>query len=147
MTRREAPEPWATAMRDRGLTHRDEPSMTRLAAEAGLGVQTVINLVMGLTRPTVETVAAVAEVLRNPKVWDWAGLRATEHEPWVPPAEANLLSRSERSALDALIRAVAERASETRDHTAPNTRVEIEDVGAGARGRRVRKGSPVRRKP
>lgn len=114
MSRFEAPEPWASAMRERGFTHHDRPSMTRLANEAGIGVQTVINTVAGRTAPDVETLEALASALHlDPRlVAQWVGVQREERRPWVPPAEANLLSVKERRALDALIRAIAERTSE-----------------------------------
>lgn len=117
--RREAPEPWATAMRDRGMLHGRRPSFSQLAAAARdhttagtLTPQAVIDIVTGKTQdPADEIVRALASALALPveEVARWVGRPLDVGAPYVPPNGADRLSRKQREALDHIIRVMIDR--------------------------------------
>lgn len=108
------PEPWATAIVTAGYKDPrfDEPtpSLRALGEAAHLHTTTVSRMVQGKGVAKVENVAAVAEALGVDvrTVSEWVRQARAEVEPYVPPAEADLLTRRERDALTELIRAVTE---------------------------------------
>jgi len=108
------PEPWATAIVAAGYKDPrfDEPtpSLRALGEAAHLHTTTVSRMVQGKGVAKVENVAAVAEALGVDvrSVSEWVRQARAEVEPYVPPAEADLLTRRERDALTELIRAVTE---------------------------------------
>lgn len=111
--RRDVPEPWATWLIDAGMTspnaRRQIPSARRLAERVGSHTTTLMNMMHGVADTDPATVAAVAEALGVDvvKVSRQVGQSRTERSPWVPPFEANLLSRRQQLALSELIRAMA----------------------------------------
>lgn len=117
--RREAPEPWATAMRDRGMLHGTRPSFSKLASEARphtrggtLTTQAVIDITTGKTQdPADDIVRALATALALPveEVARWIGRPLEVGTPYVPPNGADRLSRKQRDALDHIIRVMIER--------------------------------------
>ena len=108
------PEPWATAIIKAGYKDpryaEPTPSLRALAEEAGLHTTTVSKMVRGVGVAKVENVAAVAEKLGVDvrTVSDWVKQARAVSEPYVAPAEADLLTQRERDALTELIRAVTE---------------------------------------
>lgn len=105
------PEPWATAMVDRGFTDRrtkvPRPSARALADAAGVHATTVLAMIGGASSDP-RSVEAVAEALgRDPEtVSGWIDPARLVSGPWVPPDEARLLDRRQRDALAELIRAM-----------------------------------------
>lgn len=69
-----------------------------------------MNMMYGATDTEPETVAAVAEALGVDvvRVSRQVGQARSQQAPWVPPFEANLLSRRQQRALSELIRAMAQ---------------------------------------
>lgn len=124
VNRQTAPEPWATAMMEQGMSNRGLPSMNQLAKRSGVVVETVRQMIFGGRVPEVETVQAVANALRVDvrTVSKWVSQARSVREPWTPPAEAHLLTRKERDALDRLIRVMAERQGESDGTSAPIVR-------------------------
>lgn len=114
MGRRQAPEPWASAMRtarivdQRGKSAR--PSMRYLAECAGTTTTTITKMIFGERRTDPETVATVAEILGvNPvEVSEWAHQARTVRASYRVPSEVHLLSGREQAAISELIRAIAE---------------------------------------
>lgn len=107
--RRVVPEPWAAEMVQAGFRHPStgEPSITALALESGVAVETVRRLVYGMGAPSEGTMRAVAAALDIPvpTVRKWAGSPRGESDPYSPPLEADRLNERQRKALDELIRA------------------------------------------
>lgn len=135
--RRDVPEPWAGWLIAAGLkspnAHRDIASARQLADRVGVHTTTVMNMMHGATDTDPATVAAVAEALRLDvrTVSRQVGQARTEQTPWVPPFEANLLSRRQQRALSELIRAMAAEESGPRGDTASMKRVSATPMPAG----------------
>lgn len=112
--RRDVPEPWAGWLIDAGLTapnaRRSIPSGRQLAERVGVHPTTIMDMMHGAADTDVATVTAVAKALGVDvrRVSEQVGLTRTEREPWVPPAEVDLLSRRQQRALSEMIRAMAE---------------------------------------
>lgn len=110
--RREAPEPWATAMRKAGAVdpRNDNPSMSALAKMADLHTSTVASLIFREreTEPAVIERVASALGIDVREVSTWAGVARSVSDPYVAPPEANLLTARQRKALTEMIRAFAE---------------------------------------
>jgi hypothetical protein len=110
VARRDVPEPWASAMAERGLIdpHRTEavPSIRALAEQADVAPETVRRMVWGERVPDPATVQAVAEALGvdSRKVADWVGQVRSVRRPYQAPSEANLLNDDEQDAITQLIR-------------------------------------------
>lgn len=108
------PEPWATAMVDRGFTDRrtkvPRPSARALADAAGVHATTVLAMIGGAASDP-RSVQAVADALgqRPETVSGWIDPARIVRDPWVPPDEVHLLDRRQRDALTELIRAMAHR--------------------------------------
>lgn len=96
------PKRWADAMMACGFTHRGEPSMSALARDAGLSVETVRRMVHGTGNPDPENVAKVKSSLRGAPVDEWVGL-AEIKEIYVGPSSSRMLSARQRVALTELI--------------------------------------------
>ncbi len=97
------PNPWRTAMEEAGTY-----SLRELAARANLGTTTVSTLIFGRAASSEPTMQAVADSLRLPvtTIRTWATAARGEDKPFELPAEANRLSRRERDAVLAVIRAM-----------------------------------------
>jgi transcriptional regulator with XRE-family HTH domain len=111
--RREAPEPWVSAMIQAGATdprNKNRPSMRALAERAGVDTATVTGLVFGDRETELQVIEQVATALGVDValVTEWAGRSRSVTEPYAPPKEADLLNRRQRKALDELIRAFTE---------------------------------------
>ena len=158
--RREAPEPWANAMREKGMLHGERPSFSRLAAAArehtsskSLTPQAVIDIVTGKTQePADENIRALALALGRTvrEVEGWIRRAPAIGEPYVPPAVADQLTRKQRQALDKLIRVMVDR-EDGEDHVSATTKKaddasakpKQDDYGlASRRGRRQRTDEP-----
>jgi len=102
------PEPWFTAMEQRGIS-----SIRDLSRKSGVAVETVRRLVQGSRKaPRDETLRAVAGALGLPlaTISAWAGAVTSDtEEPYSPPAEANRLTLRQREAVDELIRLLAQK--------------------------------------
>lgn len=90
----------------------------------GTGESTVIPYFNGKHGvPSLPVLTALAEVLDVPlsELRMAAGLPAGERLPYKPPAEADLLSRSQRAALDVLIKSIVEPRGAMTDEHATDT--------------------------
>ena len=151
------PEVWAKAMIRAGFTDprytEPVPSLRAMAEKAGLHTTTVSRMVRGAGVAKVENVAAVAGALGVDvtTVSGWVSQEREESEPYVFPAEVDLLTRREREALTELIRAITE--SRRQADAAANTRAEVssvpvvdeDDVPVRKRDVRTARGRVVRR--
>ena len=109
MSRRDVPEPWASAMIRAGVTdprNDQRPSMTQLAIACDVHTSTITSMVWGERETDQATLDKVAEVLRvKPSVVaEWAGRIRDTETPYTPPAVASLLTGDQRKILDAIIR-------------------------------------------
>lgn len=105
MVAREIPTEWRVLMDRKGLS-----SVRQLAMRAGVSHVTVNRLVFGDPFfATEETIQSVADALGVPysTVYQLAGRRVKDAEPWSPPAEAARLTLEQRKVLDQLIRTMA----------------------------------------
>lgn len=122
----EIPEPWATAMVARGFTDRrtkvPRPSARALADDAGLHATTVLAMTAGVASDP-RSVQAVAKSLGlHPEIVSgWIDPTRLVRDPWVPPSEADLLTRRQRDALTELIRAMATTKESESDGDTPTT--------------------------
>lgn len=109
------PEPWREAMVKAGVS-----SLNRLAQRTGTGVSTLSDLVHGRRRSSERTLEAVADALRlkTTTIRAWAAAALGEEKPFVLPAEANRLTRRERDAVLAVVRAMLD-PGEEQDTGAP----------------------------
>lgn len=119
MGKTDVPEPWASRMVELRLVDPryalDIPSLSALAAEADLHPSTVSAVVNGRRRATVATAKALIGVLGS-DVQDWLGIHL-ELGPWTPPEASAQLTKSQRTALDDLIRSIAAaQTKEREDH-------------------------------
>ncbi|HZL06663.1 MAG TPA: helix-turn-helix transcriptional regulator, partial [Coriobacteriia bacterium] len=111
---REAPEPWASWMRQAGFVDPNvktvRASMRQLAATAQVHTSTVAAMMFGDRAPKHATITAVAEALGVDvrTVAEQAGQTRTEREPYAMPDEVHLLSGRVQVAITQLIRAIAE---------------------------------------
>ena len=101
--RTDIPEPWREAMEAAGMY-----SFRDLSQKTGIGTSTVTGLVFGDRRSSDATMQAVADALRLQvtTIRAWAAAALGESKPFVLPAEANRLSRRERDAVLAVVRAM-----------------------------------------
>lgn len=111
--KREAPEPWASAMIQAGATdprNKTRPSMRALAEMAGTDTSTVTALIFGDRTTELHVIEQVAASLGLDVnlVTEWAGRSRTVTEPYIPPKSADLMSRRQRRAMDELIRSFTE---------------------------------------
>ncbi|WFN91514.1 helix-turn-helix domain-containing protein [Gordonia sihwensis] len=104
-----------SALSDRLNEARGDRSVREIGRAAnkvnGTGESTVIPYFNGKHgTPSLPVLTALADVLDVPlsELRTAAGLPAGERLPYKPPAEADLLSRSQRTALDALIKSIVE---------------------------------------
>lgn len=113
------PSPWAEAMVSAGLVdprRREDaiPSLRQLAFRANVSVETVRRLVHGMGYPAPESMRRVADALGiDPgQVVEWVHSTHADIGPYQPPANADLLSKTERRAIDHLIGLFAEHRKE-----------------------------------
>lgn len=119
------PEPWATALVDKGFTDRrtkePRPSARALADAAHVHATTVLAMIGGASSdPRSIQLVADALGLAPETVSGWIDPARIVSDPWVPPDEVHLLDRRQRDALTELIRAMAPRRSD--GNTAPTNR-------------------------
>lgn len=118
----------ATAAADRNMSVAD---VVHEATKHGVNRATVYRLLDGQRRKpadkTLRAIHAVLPVLTMQQLRELAGMPPGESEEYRPPAEANLLSRRQRLALDELIRSMAERSDGEQRDTAPTNR-EVREV-------------------
>lgn len=122
--RQEVPEPWASAMVERGFVYANRPSLRALARAAGIpSSETVRALVHGLSSPSIETVDALADALGQPRVEvaRWVGESRATTRPFTLPPEASLLTTEEQDAVRDLIVAIG------KPRRASNDRAELDD--------------------
>jgi hypothetical protein len=83
-------------------------SFRALADKAGIGTTTVTGLVYGRRQSDEHTIQAVADALRLPvpTIRQWAATALGEAAPFELPAEANRLTKRERDAVLAVVRAM-----------------------------------------
>jgi len=81
------------------------PSWQEMTRRTGIHTTTLSRVAKGERRTRQEVVDRVAEELRLPPqtVNGWLGRTRTVGRPYVPPAEASLLSQEERDAVDRII--------------------------------------------
>lgn len=108
----EIPEPWATALIEAGITdprNASRPSWQELRRRTGIHPSTLTAMAYGMRATKQENIDKVAEAIRVPpqQVAEWVGRARTVREPYAPPAEANLLDRDERQAVDRIIALLA----------------------------------------
>lgn len=135
--RREAPEPWASAMVDRDFIYGGSPSIRALAraARTALGSESpsdaaVHKVVMGeVEQPEDDTVngLALALGLDVRVVAGWVGAAREQRDPWRPPDGADRLTRKQRDVLDALVRVMIDDRQERDDrgNAAPTTQAPL----------------------
>lgn len=102
---KEVPEHWARAMERKGFTHRNRPSVSRLAGETSLATETVRRMVFGLGTPEQVNVNEVADALgvSRIKLNEWIGIARSVEESYEPPADADLMDQEQRKAVDRVI--------------------------------------------
>lgn len=87
------------------------PSISQLARDAGVSVETARRIVYGTrANPSEETMRRIASALRIPAslAGEWVGLTLHDRQaPYEPPREASLLSQRQREAVDEVIRLFA----------------------------------------
>lgn len=107
--RTDIPEPWKSAMAQWGMH-----SARDLASKTGIGASTVTGLIYGDRSSSEQTLQAVAAALRVEvtTVREWASAARGEARPFVLPAEADRLTRREREAVLAVVRAMLDPADE-----------------------------------
>lgn len=124
----EPAEPWATAMREKGIgdPRNARPSVRSLGIASGVATETVRRMITGLGTPSQASVAAVAEALGKDvrEVNRWIGQARSVRKPYAPPDEAHMLTDSERKAVDQIIRTITKAREEGgwRGDTAPTKR-------------------------
>ena len=108
---REVPEPWAQAMRDKGIgdPRNGAPSYGALGKASGVAVETVRRLVLAMGSASPETVQAVAEALGKDVrvISKWVGQARKVRSPYIAPPQADLLDDDERKAITQMIRLLA----------------------------------------
>lgn len=130
--RRDAPEPWASAMAARDYVHAGSPSIRALgrAARAASGGDSpsdaaVHKIVMGeVEQPEDDTVNALAKALHVDVrvVAGWVGAAREQRTPWTPPDGADRLTRKQRDVLDALVRVMIDTEGRDGDGNAAPTK-------------------------
>lgn len=107
---KEVPEHWAKAMERKGFTHRDKPSVSRLAGETSLAVETVRRMVFGIGIPEQVNVNEVADALgvSRIKLNEWIGIARSIEESYEPPADADLMDQEQRTAVNRVIQLFVE---------------------------------------
>lgn len=111
----EIPQPWRDAMENAGAY-----SIRDLAAKTGTGPTTVSDLLHGRKLSSERTMQAVADALRLPAttIREWAATARGEEKPFELPPEANRLTRRERDAILAVVRAMLDPGEEATAETA-----------------------------
>lgn len=122
--RREAPEPWASAMKAAGAVdpRNGAPSMNTLAKMSNTHTSTITAMIFSDKNTEQPVVDRVAEALGVDVriVSQWAGRTRTVRDPYVPPVEADMLTARQRRAVSELIKSMAEpSAAPIADNTRP----------------------------
>lgn len=106
----DVPEPWASAMIRTGLVdpRNGRPSMSRLAAAVESHPSTISAMMSGSRRSRADLLERVAAALqmsdRVDEVYAWAGMARETNSPFVPHADAELLTADERKIINELIK-------------------------------------------
>lgn len=98
-------------------------SLRELATKAGVGTSTVSDLIYGRKRTSEATMQAVSDTLRlpAPTIREWAATARGEAKPFRLPPEANRLTKRERDAVLAVVRAMLDSGDEqTEDSPVPD---------------------------
>lgn len=107
---REVPETWAKAMERKGFTHNGKPSISRLAGNTSLAVETVRRMVLAIGTPDQRSVNEVADALGVSRITvnQWMGIAREVEESYEPPADADLMGTEQRQAVDRIIQLLVE---------------------------------------
>lgn len=102
------PDRWAARLikcgfTDRRSTRSETPSFGALADKIGVNTTTITDAVYGKRKPSIETVRLIVAELGD-DVAEWLGVPL--RDPFVPPAEADLLTPRQRKAVSELIRSI-----------------------------------------
>lgn len=140
----EIPQPWRDAMENAGAY-----SIRDLAAKTGTGPTTVSDLLHGRKLSSERTMQAVADALRLPAttIREWAAASRGEEKPFELPAEANRLTRRERDAVLAVVRAMldpGEEPAETGGQLVDLARLPLPDLSRVAARRGESEGRRLR---
>lgn len=118
MSSKSEPEDWAAAMERKGIS-----SERHLAREVGVHATTIGTMLRGTRATKPATLRKVADVLGLDvkTVTAWANQSLASQGPYVPPERSELLSPTQRQALNMVITAMLEvhEESESGGHTAP----------------------------
>jgi len=114
------PEPWAKAMRDKGLTDRrggDRPSWRALGELIEVHPSTLSAMASGARETSNDIVGKVADALGVDVriVNGWVGRARAMRAPYQPPSDADLLDEDEREAVDRMITLLARGKKRGRD--------------------------------
>lgn len=130
------------------------PSWSALAQAIGTHTSTLTAMRDGERNTDQATVDKVSKALHlDPRtVAKWIGRTRSERDPYTPPAEANLLDRDEREAIDRMIELLARSkmiggSSDDRQSEAPKNPLEVAgqgDMTRAARSTREPKGIRIR---
>lgn len=106
MSKREVPEPWASAMRKAGVVDKrwGNPSWSELGRRVGVHASTITRMVDG-GNTDLDTVGKVADELRIEveTVGQWIQAALPVHDLYKAPPESRLLDDEEREVLTRLI--------------------------------------------
>lgn len=107
------PQPWEQALIEAGFTdprNASRASWNALSRAVQVHTSTLTAMAYGTRDTGQEVVDAVAKALKvdSRTVNQWVGRARTERDPYVPPVEANLLTREERVAVNRIISLFAE---------------------------------------
>lgn len=115
--KREAVEPWASAMVAVGLVdgregvRKEQPSMRKLADKAETTTSTIVAMMYGTRDTSNEVIERVAEALGMADqvgiVMGWVARERTKIRPFEPHPDANLLTTDEQEAVNEVIRLLA----------------------------------------
>lgn len=144
MSSKSEPEDWAAAMERKGIS-----SERHLAREVGVHQTTIGSMLRGTRATKPVTLRKVADVLGVDieTVSRWAQQALTSHGPYEPPARTELLSPTQRQALNAVITAMLEghEDGESRGDTTPKKPAPVAQLSDRRRTPAVEKKTAARR--